>query len=296
MTALVTDDMLAKALAAAGITDATPGPEAVASPSYLALESRSVFGMRDGQRVFLKVMHPEMRAGFDLAAAMALAISAGETKAGPRVLWSDDASIAMEAVEGGCARQSTLQDAGFMTIAMAALRRLHACPALPNRFDPFAQIDTLTRTPDLPEDAPWMLALLDSLRDALMAAPTVPCRNDGSSSNIMTNGMLVDYDRAGMNDPMYDVGALLAEMTDFEQDMQAPFAAYGGSAADFARARLWSIVDDVMHGLWAREHGKTSVRRAVEWLKYGEWRLMRARMQLRHPQFELKSRIVRGTA
>lgn len=290
---LVTDEMLAEAMAAARVTEAEPGPDAVASPSYLGLESRSVFGMRDGQRVFLKVMHPEMRAGFDLVAAMALAQAAGQAGAGPRVLWSEGAAIVMEAVPGTAARQVTLQDAGFMRTVMASLRVLHACAPLPNRFDPFARIEAMH---DLPQDAPWMLALLDSIRAPLMAAPTVPCRNDGSSSNIMTNGMLVDYDRAGMNDRMYDVGTLLAEMTDFEEDMRPAFAAYGGTEADFARARLWSIVDDVMHGLWARGQGKTSARRAVEWLKYGEWRLMRARMALRHPQFELKARIIRGTA
>lgn len=293
MTALVTDHMLAEVLETAGITDAVAGPDALASPSYLALESRSVFGMRDGQRVFMKVMHPEMRGGFDLAAAMALATAAGDAGAGPCVVWSEGAAIAMQAVNGGPARQSTLQDAAFMRAAMGSLKRLHGCPALAGRFDPYAQIEAMT---DLPEDAPWIFALLDSIREPLMAAPTVPCRNDGSSSNLMTNGLLVDYDRAGMNDPMYDVGALLAEMTDFEEDMRPAFAAYGGSEADFARARLWSIVDDVLHGLWARGHGKTSVRRAVEWVKYSEWRLMRARMQLSHPQFELKARTIRGTA
>lgn len=293
MTALVTDHMLAEVLEVAGITDTVAGPDAIASPSYLALESRSVFGMRDGQRVYLKVMHPEMRGDFDLPAAMALATAAGDAGAGPRVVWSGGAAIAMEAIEGRAARQVTLQDAAFMQAAMGSVKRLHGCAPMPDRFDPFAQIEAMT---DLPEDVPWMLALLDSIREPLMAAPTVPCRNDGSSSNLMTNGLLVDYDRSGMNDPMYDVGALLTEMTDFEEDMRPAFAAYGGTEADFARARLWSIVDDVMHGLWARGHGKTSIRRAVEWLKYSEWRLMRARMQLSHPQFELKARTIRGTA
>lgn len=292
MTALVTDEALAEVLEAAGVTDAAPGPEALASPSYQALESRSVFGMRDGQRVFVKVMHPEVRDSFDLQAAMMLATAAGKVGAGPRVVWADGPAIVMEA-GGASARQSTLQDPGFVRTVMASMRKLHATPPMATRFDPFVRIE---RMAGAAPDAPWMIALLDHVREPLMAAQAVPCRNDGSSSNILTDGVLVDYDRAGMNDPMYDVGTFLAEMSDFEEDMRPAFAAYGGTEADFARARLWSVVDDVMHGLWACGMGQTSVRRAVEWLKYGEWRLMRARMALRHPQFETKARIAMGAA
>ncbi|MCE8467826.1 ParB N-terminal domain-containing protein [Rhodovulum sulfidophilum] len=191
---------------------------------------------------------------------------------------------------------------------VAALKALHATPALANRFDPFAQIDALIAEYRrlgalLPDDIDWLRRLIGAAEPVLRAGATLaPCRNDGSASNLMMGPdgavLLVDYDRAGMNDPLYDLGALLAETTDFERDMQAGFAAYAGGFDEtgFARARLWSFVDDMLHALWSRLKARTSVRGGVEWLKYGEWRLMRLRMALNHPGFEQKIRLAGGAA
>ncbi|MEI4488014.1 phosphotransferase [Frigidibacter sp. MR17.14] len=313
--ALVSDAALAVCLAGArpdlAAAPAVAGPAALASPSYLALESRSLRIDAPEGPLFLKVMHPEMRTGFDLTAAMALATAAGAEGIAPEVLWSDAAEGAILMRDPGtawtAARQSHLQDPAVVGAVLAALRRLHALPALGTRFDAFAQIDALLDRARasgvaLPQDIGWVMALLEPLRAPLAAAPTVPCRNDGSASNLLVGPdaavLLVDFDRAGQNDPMYDLGVLLAEITDFEADMIAPAAAYMGAfePAGFARARLWSIVDDVMHCLWARVSGVGSVRGAVEWLKYSEWRIMRARLGLRHPQFEEKVRSAGGQA
>ncbi|WP_414898907.1 phosphotransferase [Rhodovulum sp. YEN HP10] len=310
--ALVTNEMMAAACAAAGLAcdGAGPGPAPLASPSYLALESASIL---TGE-VFLKVMHPEMREGFDLDAAMTLAHQAGAAGVGPQVLWSDAAqgAIAMEALTEADgwrrAMQKDLQEPPVLAGAMAALKALHATPALATRFDPFAQIDAQIAEfgrigAPLPDDIDWLRRLIGAAEPVLRTGATLaPCRNDGAASNLMLGPggtvLLVDYDRAGMNDPLYDLGVLLAEATDFERDMQAGYAAYAGGVDDagFARARLWSFVDDMLHALWARLKARTSVRGGVEWLKYGEWRLMRLRMALNHPQFEQKIRLAGGAA
>ena len=309
MSGLVTDAMMAEAVAAAGLSmqDAVAGPSALASPSYQALESRSVIA----GGAFVKRIHPEMRDGFDLVAAMQCVVQAGQIGAGPAVLWSDAGmgAVAMQALQDGwiTARQQDLQDAGVIAAAMTAMRKLHGGPALPSRFDPFAQIDALVAAyagegAALPDDYLWLrraIGMAEGLRDGGRLAP---CRNDGSSSNLMIGPggrvMLVDYDRAGMNDPLYDVGCLLAEMTDHERDMRAAFISYAGAfdEAGFARARLWSHVDDMLHALWARLMTHRSQRKSVEWIKYGEWRLLRLRMSLSHPHYEEKIRITRETA
>ena len=110
--------------------------------------------------------------------------------------------------------------------------------------------------------------------------------------------LLVVYDRAGMNDPLYDVGVLMAEITDFPYDARPVLAAYLGRFDEhaFARARLWGIVDDMLHALWSRRLARTSARRGVEWLKYGEWRLMRLRMALNDPGFEQLIRLTKEGA
>ena len=308
MTRLVDDAMFAEAITAAGFSmdGAVAGPAALASPSYKALESRSmVIG-----DVFAKQMHPEMRTGFDLNSAMLAAQHAGDVGAGPKVLFVDAQTgfIAMQALRDGwvTADQGKLQDALTLASAMASLKGFHQTAALPSRFDPFAQIDRLTDDLGriecaLPDDVIWLRRLTAKIEAVMRdTGLLVPCRNDGSSSNLMLGPegqvLLVDFDRAGMNDPLYDVGCLLAEVTDFERGMHAGYVAYAGSfdEAGFARARLWSHVDDLLHALWARHMAHTSERRMLEWLKYGEWRLMRVRMALMHPQFEEKIRIVGG--
>jgi thiamine kinase-like enzyme len=306
---LVSDRQLAEllALAAPDSRDAsqTPGPAALASPSYLGLESRSVRIAANGG-LFFKVIHPEMREGFSLQTAMALASAAGRAGIGPEVLWSDPEAGAILMRDPGpdwiSCRQWQLQDVDVVTAALFQIQRLHNLPALRHRFDPFAEIDRMLHQAriqniGLPQDIAWVLALMEPMRQPLAAAPLVASRNDGSASNLLVGPeprdvMLVDYDRAGMNDPMYDLGVLLAETTDFETDMIPLATVYMGRFDDgaFARARLWSLVDDVMHCLWARVTGGRSVRGTIEWLKYSEWRIMRARLALRHPGFEEKLR------
>jgi len=304
MTGLVDDAMMVEAVLAAGLSmdGAIPGPLPLASPSYKALESRSVLI----GNVFAKRVHPEMRDGFDLTAAMQAAQHAGEVGVGPKVLSFniETGFIAMQAMLKGwsTANQGTLQDVEIVASAMASLKAFHQTAQLPSRFDPFAQIDALIeklRNLDapLPDDIVWLRRLIAQIEPMRETGVLLPCRNDGSSSNLMVGPdrqvMLIDFDRAGMNDPLYDVGCLLAEVTDFERDMHAGYTAYAGAfdEAGFARARLWSHIDDLLHALWARTKAHTSQRRSLEWLKYGEWRLMRARMALMHPNFEEKIRI-----
>lgn len=304
MSQLVSDNMMAESVAAAGLkwTGAVAGPEALASPSYKALESRSVMT----QGVFVKRMHPEMMRGFDLTAAMALASQAGQIGVGPEVIWHEASSggVAMRCLQEGwsTANQASLQDPEILSTAMSALKTLHSTDTLEARFNPFNKIDTLIEElerekADLPDDIAWLRRLIGQIEPMLETGMLAPCRNDGSSSNLMLGPhgtvMLIDYDRAGMNDPLYDVGCLLAEVTNMERDMRAGYVAYAGSfdEAGFSRARLWSYVDDLLHALWARLYAKISQRGSVEWLKYGEWRLIRVRMGLMHPQFEEKIRL-----
>lgn len=296
MSALVTQQMMAQTLAQADIRESnpSPGPGALASPSYWAVESCSVVAGES----FVKRMHPEVIGEFNLGSAMQLATQAGTCGAGPRVDWCDVATgaIAMEALVDGwkTATQADLQISTNSASIVAAMQRLHATPTLAARFDAFQEIDkSLARfvqseTP-LPDDIGWIRRVLGEYEFLRESGELVPCRNDGSASNIMIHTsskvLLVDYDRAGMNDPLYDLGCLMWETTDCEHEMKPLYTLYCGefNEAGFARARLWSCVDDLLHGLWARLLSFHSVRTSIEWLKYSEWRLLRLRMMLTHP-------------
>lgn len=313
MSQLVTEADFARVIATLpGMEGAAlrPGPAALASPSCRGLESAAVFlDLPDGQSRFLKIIHPEIRGLLDLATGFAAARAAGEAGVGPAVLWSDEAEGAiLFAAAGAGWREAWLSDcldADFRDNTMRALRVLHEVPAQGARFDPFARLEALIaeagrRDVALPEDLAWIIALLNAARPVLEAAPLALCRNESSVSNLMIGpeqaALLVDFDRGGLNDPMYDLGAVLAEMHEFERDMQVTFRAYGGDEASFARARLWSAVDDMIQAVFCRIFGHVSERKSLEWLKFGEWRLMRARLTLHHPGFEEKIRIAEGRA
>ncbi|WP_417250616.1 phosphotransferase [Celeribacter sp.] len=306
MTDLVTDEMMEQTVTAAGFAmeDTVAGPAALASPSYMALESRSVMT----PTAFIKRIHPEMAGDIHVASAIQAATQASEVGAGPKVLWSDatTGAVALERLGEGwkTARQSDLQSEAVMAAAIGAMKVFHGAAPLPVRYDAFARIDSLITAHEtygvaLPDDITWLRRVVGLAQDALSQGfEAVPCRNDGSASNLMIGPdgqvALVDFDHAGMNDPMYDLGCLLAELTDFERDMRAAFVAYTGAfdAALFARARLWSHVDDMVHALWARLMSHRSERKGVEWIKYSEWRLLRLRLSLTHPQYEDKIRII----
>ena len=52
--------------------------------------------------------------------------------------------------------------------------------------------------------------------------------------------------------------------------------------------RRWAVVQDNLPE-WFRRSTRmahVSARGGIEWLKYGEWRLMRLRLALNHPDYE----------
>ncbi len=57
---------------------------------------------------------------------------------------------------------------------------------------------------------------------------------------------------------------------------------------DLNRCRLLAFADDVAWGLWGLAMSATSPRRGLEFLKYGEWRLLRARMMLGDGAFDAR--------
>ena len=188
------------------------------------------------------------------------------------------------------ARLHELADPATFAAALAAKRAFHAGPKLRRIWDIFAQAEMAAvaalRAGAAPDDLPVLLAGARQVQAALSASggDLRPCHADGLSSNVMLGpggaAMLVDFDCAGMADPHYDVGILLNEAYPFEADMHAGLdLAFGrDDPRDMNRCRLYAFIDDLFWGLWGLAMASTSLRRGLEFLKYGEWRLLRARM------------------
>jgi thiamine kinase-like enzyme len=116
----------------------------------------------------------------------------------------------------------SLRDLDRVGRAAQALRRMHECETpFANRFDVFAQIDEYLallrrKRARIPEGYDRLQQEAESARVALAAhaAPLAPCHNDPLAENFLDTGkrmVLVDWEYAGMNDPMWDLGDLAVE-------------------------------------------------------------------------------------
>jgi thiamine kinase-like enzyme len=144
----------------------------------------------------------------------------------------------------------------------------------------------------------WMREMIRDAGDAIASAglDLVPCHGSGESSNVMIGPSariaLVDFDCAGLADPFYDIGILLTEACQFEPEMRAGLEiAFGRQdEAMLNRCRLYGAADDLYWGLRGLVMAATSPRRDIEFLKFGEWRLLRCRMFLHETRFEERLR------
>jgi thiamine kinase-like enzyme len=106
--------------------------------------------------------------------------------------------------------------------------------------------------------------------------------------------LLIDYDQAGMNDPAYDLGVLMAEASVFEDEAMAWLKEWDPQASYplLYRAQLYGALDDLLWAVRAAVQAHISERIHVEFRKYSEWRFMRARRILADRRFEWMLRVV----
>jgi thiamine kinase-like enzyme len=160
--------------------------------------------------------------------------------------------------------QRFADDRGAIGRAGAAMRRLHTtAEPFANEFDAFAVIDdyrTLlaSKSSPLPDGFDDVQAAAQAARMALAANPVepAPCHCDPLCENFLDNGdsmFLIDYEYAGNNDPMWDLGDFSVEA---ELDLAADellLASYFDGAApphDVARMVIHKAVCDLLWSLW----------------------------------------------
>ncbi len=186
----------------------------------------------------------------------------------PEVLHADAATGIMVTrfVEGAVtmspdlfrSRNSTPKRAGEI------FRKLHVSGAVfPFRFELFAMIDgylDILGTKDVarPEGYDDVVRESASIRAALQRAPAplAPCHCDPLCENFLDTGSrmwIVDWEYAGMNDPMWDLGDLSVEGSFLQsQDDEMLRAYFNGEAtpADRGRMVIYKAMCDLLWTLW----------------------------------------------
>ncbi|HEX6144678.1 MAG TPA: phosphotransferase [Geminicoccaceae bacterium] len=159
---------------------------------------------------------------------------------------------------------TTFQDLGRVERAARTFRRMHEHDeAFHGRFDVFARIDDylgLLRKNDarIPDGYDELQGEAEAVRRVLRDRPPAlaPCHNDPLAENFIDTHermYLVDWEYAGMNDPMWDLGDLSVE-AGFGPDQEEAFlgAYFGGPPSPEARGRvvLSKALCDLVWTLW----------------------------------------------
>lgn len=172
------------------------------------------------------------------------------------------------------------------------LRRIHAGPELPARFDSLgvgAAYARLVRERGgvVPETGE---ALLAAVARITFGREPVPCHNDLLGANVLDDGQrlwIVDWDYAGMGDPYFDLANLSVNNGFSEADEEALLAAYWGACTPerLAALRLMRVVSDLREGMWGVLQGVISDL-DFDFAAYADEHLRRGLDAARDPRFE----------
>lgn len=258
----------------------------------------------DGDEWFVKAYYPDVLALQDLNPVADASARAGELGVAPRLVEAaTDAGVLAFDYLGADWQWGRLDELNASTAMEAQMRlrkAIHAGPAFARDRDIFQEIrffaDRARETGvPLPLDFDWLLENIEAVAPTLNNAreASVPAHGDGASSNVMAHAsgqlQLIDFDVAGNDDPVHDLAAMLVEQCLFKEDVWEGVKAWCGAYDRrlFAKCMLYGVADDLRWGLWGLVLFQESPRQDVEFFKYGQWRLLRARMNMQDRDFEL---------
>jgi thiamine kinase-like enzyme len=171
--------------------------------------------------------------------------------------------------------------------AGATLRAVHDGPPVPGRFDAFRVVEAYASTAaahgvDVPAAYERAQELARRIEARRGSPPLEPCHNDLLDANFIDDGerlWIVDWEYAGMGDPLFDLGNFAANHELDAAGEAAFLVAYGGAdrealvlmrfMSDFREA-MWGVVQQGISELdfdfrsYAAEHFERVERTAAE--------------------------------
>jgi thiamine kinase-like enzyme len=193
---------------------------------------------------------------------------AARVKVAPDVVYADDATgimVTRYADENVTMSPKLFQmRKGAAARAAEALKKLHASDAkFPARFELFAMIDEYlkvlsTKDVELPDGYHDALMQAKKVRKVLAAhpLPLVACHCDPLCENFLDTGKrmwIVDWEYAGMNDPMWDLGDFAVESefsAALEDELLGAYFPAGPSASERGRFVMYKAMCDLLWTLW----------------------------------------------
>lgn len=280
----------------------------LASPSWWGGDSeRFIATVHDegaSKNHFVKVMNPGTASYIDWRASFEFAAAAGARGVGPSVVgWDSSAGVLiMEDLshDTATATVDVFDDDGIEAL-VTARKQVAAFPGhWPSKsvFDEISRLRELLKDDEqaMPSDLEWMLRRLDPAIERITATgyDSVPCHGDGNASNVLVASAtgdyaLVDWDCAGLMDPLQDLGVLLQELRPDDRAARPVFELYWGSwdASAFDRARVYGLADCIRWGLIGLYSDLANPGKQ-EYSKFADWQFFRARLGLSDSSFSAR--------
>lgn len=253
----------------------------------------------DGQDLVVRWSHGDASLlGIDRDAEAANTRAAAEAGVGAGVVeYRPDLSmLVIEFLEGDPLVDASFADAGVLSRAADACRRLHAGPRFTGDFDMFARRTAYLRT--VRERGYWLPGGYDAHADAweqvrralaVDPRPTVPCNNDLLAANFIDDGervALIDYEYSGNNEASFELGNTATECNMPDEQVEAYVEAYYGSPtrADLARVRLQMLCSEYGWSLWGFIQAAASPI-DYDFRGWGTWRYEKAVATFRGSSF-----------
>jgi len=177
---------------------------------------------------------------------------------------SSDGLMLSEFIEGDTLNEERFRNLGSVKRSGEALRQIHQhSEKFKNRFDVFEKIDEYLAlvkklNAKVPEGYEMVKSEAKKIRSVLEANPAdlVPCHCDPLAENFIDNGekvFIIDWEYAGNNDPMWDLGDLSVEANFGPEQDKALLESYfaGPPPKDQAsRMVIYKVLCDLLWTLW----------------------------------------------
>jgi thiamine kinase-like enzyme len=200
--------------------------------------------------------------GIDREAELEATRTAAAAGVGPEVMAFVEGCLVTRFVAGEPIPEEDLQREEVLAHVVRSIRAIHASPPIPSTFPVFRIVEryrdlAAARGVAIPDAYASAHDRAAQIERALERSPTpaATCHNDLLNANFLMDGdhvWIVDYEYAGMGDPLFDLGNLSIN-NGFSADAQEILLRlYFGNVGDTHRARLglMRVMSDFREAMW----------------------------------------------
>jgi hypothetical protein len=274
----------------------------VASPLWMGVEHDGAVASNGRDQLFVRALHDEKLDLIPASDALDAAQRAGCLGVAPHVVVADPrfGAAVFEALPSWRpAMMANLSSPDCLARVVRAQEVLHASEPLQFARSVFEEVELLHRVAQ--DESAFLPADIDALLDAVRVGaqavqstdrPSVPCHRDTIAGNVLLSDgqvRLCDFDRAGNDDPLFDLAVLLSDTFLLEDEWLTALEALGWSPDPdtLALLHLYAAADDVATAIRAQVYAVRSRHRGLEYAKYAGWRFLKARWAVYDRRYEL---------